>query len=444
LADSCYSYMFRGCTGLTTAPTTLPATALDGGCYMSMFENCTSLTNAPTLPATAPAQNAYSYMFCDCFNLQYVKCLLETLGDGSVCGGFLPQTETTGTFVKNSANNEWESWSNPGIPQNWTIESEAVPVSNNWFTVTVSEGSVSFRARFDENGQGGDYSTDGGQNWNHKNEYEEQYFELNAGDTVMFHATGNYNAKFSIWDGQGDGHIAFSGDLRSVSNEGYASIDTYNTSRHAGAFYGLQQLYDVSQLTLGYTKCTGGASFSQMFRECRNLQNTPIWTITQVEGTNDTVFDSMFNECSSLTSVVDLHNMVVGVVNNTNVFQNMYYSCNGLTSISNALPTPASYKNVSITGMFRECHNLQRVEDGMFDIPEILDVIDMSGLFENCYMLQYLKIYSWFPLYENWLHEAGLDTSPTIYLPAGAQPYESSQRRDGWGIPENWSIEYYS
>lgn len=445
LDGGCYYYMFEGCSSLTTAPA-LPATALANQCYNSMFYGCTSLTTAPELPATTPVSYAYSNMFGNCNNLQYVKCLLETLGDGTVCENFLPQTETTGTFVKNSANNEWESWSNPGIPQNWTIESEAVPVGTNWFTVTVSEGSVSFRARFDENsGQGGDYSTDGGQTWNHKGEYEEQYFELNAGDAVMFHATGNYWAKFVIWDGQGDGHIAFSGDLRSVSNEGYAGIDTYNTGKHASAFYGLQQLYDVSQLTLGYTKCTGSAFFSQMFRECRNLQNTPIWTITQVEGTNDTVFDSMFNECISLTSVVDLHNMVVGEVNNTNVFQNMYYHCTGLTSISNAFPTPASYKNVSFFGMFNSCSNLQRVEDGLFDIPEALEILSLESIFSQCYRLEYIKLYEWLPKHPGWLDSAGQwVSSPTIYLPVDAQPYESYQNRSGSGIPENWSIQYYN
>lgn len=42
MAGSCYSYMFSGCTSLTTAPS-LPATTLAGSCYNSMFHDCTSI-----------------------------------------------------------------------------------------------------------------------------------------------------------------------------------------------------------------------------------------------------------------------------------------------------------------------------------------------------------------------------------------------------------------
>ena len=41
MADSCYNYMFNGCTSLTTAPS-LPATTLATRCYY-MFNGCTSI-----------------------------------------------------------------------------------------------------------------------------------------------------------------------------------------------------------------------------------------------------------------------------------------------------------------------------------------------------------------------------------------------------------------
>ena len=50
LTNNCYSCMFEGCTGLTSAPE-LPATTLAVSCYSDMFNGCTSLTKAPTLPA---------------------------------------------------------------------------------------------------------------------------------------------------------------------------------------------------------------------------------------------------------------------------------------------------------------------------------------------------------------------------------------------------------
>ena len=69
MADYCYSYMFRGCTSLTTAPS-LPATTLATRCYSSMFNNCTSLTTAPSLPATTLANYCYSYMFNGCTSIK--------------------------------------------------------------------------------------------------------------------------------------------------------------------------------------------------------------------------------------------------------------------------------------------------------------------------------------------------------------------------------------
>ena len=41
--------MFEGCTSLTSAPASLPATTIAYSCYQSMFKGCTSLTTAPTL-----------------------------------------------------------------------------------------------------------------------------------------------------------------------------------------------------------------------------------------------------------------------------------------------------------------------------------------------------------------------------------------------------------
>ena len=77
LAESCYSYMFGGCTSLTNAPK-LPATTLAENCYIGMFNSCTSLTNAPKLPATTLANWCYSSMFYGCTSLTTAPQLLAT------------------------------------------------------------------------------------------------------------------------------------------------------------------------------------------------------------------------------------------------------------------------------------------------------------------------------------------------------------------------------
>ena len=77
LASSCYSYMFFGCTGLTTTPT-LPATTLVSACYNHMFSGCTSLTTAPSLPVTTLASSCYEYMFSGCTSLTTAPVLPAT------------------------------------------------------------------------------------------------------------------------------------------------------------------------------------------------------------------------------------------------------------------------------------------------------------------------------------------------------------------------------
>lgn len=89
LASSCYFYMFKGCTSLTTAPE-LPATTLDTACYFHMFYNCTSLTNAPSiLPATTLASNCYNSMFYGCTSLTTAPILpATTLAERCYCNMF--------------------------------------------------------------------------------------------------------------------------------------------------------------------------------------------------------------------------------------------------------------------------------------------------------------------------------------------------------------------
>ena len=72
VSDSCYSYLFLGCTSLTTAPE-LPATTLANSCYYGMFEACTKLkvnqngsgTKIFTCPSTSgltnPVRNMFAY-----------------------------------------------------------------------------------------------------------------------------------------------------------------------------------------------------------------------------------------------------------------------------------------------------------------------------------------------------------------------------------------------
>jgi len=92
---NCYSYMFYGCTSLTTAPA-LPATTLVSRCYYSMFQDCTSLITAPALPATRLVRYCYSYMFYGCTSLTTAPALpATTLADNCYYSMFQDCTSLT-------------------------------------------------------------------------------------------------------------------------------------------------------------------------------------------------------------------------------------------------------------------------------------------------------------------------------------------------------------
>lgn len=99
----------------------LPATTLAVYCYSGMFKGCTGLTSAPELPATTLASNCYNGMFNGCTNLAYIKAMFTTTPGGSYTNDWVKNVKGTGTFVKNSAAT-WNVTGNSGVPTGWTVE----------------------------------------------------------------------------------------------------------------------------------------------------------------------------------------------------------------------------------------------------------------------------------------------------------------------------------
>ena len=116
LANFCYSHMFYGCTGLTSAPE-LPATTLATSCYNSMFRGCTGLTSAPELPATTLAVGCYNSMFRGCTKLSLIK--VHFTAWGTQTSAWVSNVPSTGTFYKPSALPEKYGANN--IPTGWTV-----------------------------------------------------------------------------------------------------------------------------------------------------------------------------------------------------------------------------------------------------------------------------------------------------------------------------------
>lgn len=88
MAQSCYHYLFKGCSGLISAPA-FPATTLTANCYTFAFYDCTGLTSAPVLPATTLADSCYKYMFYGCTSLVSVPDLPEATMVGNDCYAYM-------------------------------------------------------------------------------------------------------------------------------------------------------------------------------------------------------------------------------------------------------------------------------------------------------------------------------------------------------------------
>ena len=120
LARDCYSNMFQGCTSLTTIPSNLlPATTLARNCYSNMFQGCTSLTTIPDLPATTLAEGCYSNMFNGCSKLQKMAVAYSGTISGDDWMDFLGDVSSTGTFYysKNQTRENIQSI----VPSGWTL-----------------------------------------------------------------------------------------------------------------------------------------------------------------------------------------------------------------------------------------------------------------------------------------------------------------------------------
>ena len=120
LSSSCYRSMFYGCTSLTDAPV-LPATTLTLECYYAMFNGCTSLTAAPVLLATTLTNNCYQYMFSGCTNLSSLTCFATNISANDCTTSWLNGVAATGTFTKTASMTGWGSGAN-GIPSGWTVK----------------------------------------------------------------------------------------------------------------------------------------------------------------------------------------------------------------------------------------------------------------------------------------------------------------------------------
>lgn len=136
MGQGCFMDMFSECANLATVPSDyLPATTLAVDCYRGMFQS-TALTRAPDLLVEdiANCGNCYRYMFYNCANLTYIKCLARNPWPtpNPVPNTSAPYTQNwVQKVTKNDQNRifvrndemitDWPT-SDHGIPSGWTVK----------------------------------------------------------------------------------------------------------------------------------------------------------------------------------------------------------------------------------------------------------------------------------------------------------------------------------
>ena len=95
----------------------LVQTTLATSCYLGMFRGCTGLTSAPELPATTLAGSCYRNMFYGCTKLSLIK--VHFTAWGTQTSAWVSNVPSTGTFYKPSALPD--EFSADRIPTGWTV-----------------------------------------------------------------------------------------------------------------------------------------------------------------------------------------------------------------------------------------------------------------------------------------------------------------------------------
>lgn len=119
LTSSCYSCMFVACDELTDlSHHEFNADYVPYAAYSAMFHTCPKLVKSPIIKCTSIASYGASFMFFNCNNLSWIKCLSISLGG---CQRWTEGVASTGTFIKSPSLISY-SRDGYGIPSGWTIE----------------------------------------------------------------------------------------------------------------------------------------------------------------------------------------------------------------------------------------------------------------------------------------------------------------------------------
>ena len=396
------NYAFCGCSGLTsiTIPNsittigegvfydcsslisiTIPNSVTSIGNYA--FQNCTSLTDI-VIPDSVTNIGDYAFYDCDGLTSITIPSNVTSIGE---CVFSAPSS-----FKIPGADGKWYSVTTGqgfapdsiplGVADTYTAVRPKAPVivaSSGWFTnnYSISKTSVTeinIVKTYQPSGSAGvNYWT-----WDASADKDGAitvYAVKNSDDTTYtLYIAGNGSGKIAA---NADSSNMFNGFTKVTAINGLDLLDTSAVTNMNSMFNSCSSLTSLNVSSFNTTNVRG---FNYTFYGCSNLKSLDV---RHFDTSNATNMGGMFYRCSGLTSL-DLSNFNTANVTTMNY---MFSGCSSLTSLDLSNFNTAEVKEMR--NVFSYCSGLKSLDLSNFDTAK---VTDMDSMFYGCSSLASLDL----------------------------------------------------
>lgn len=308
-----------------------------------------------------------------------------------------------------------------------------------------------------------EYSTDNGNSWIRLTQinWDSATIVVSKGDKVLargvnntFYANANsYNNTFSFL--QGTSHVKVYGNIKTIYGEQELEVNCFSNlfSRYNSSNKS-ELLVDAQYLVLPYTKlvdscydsmfqnCTSltlapelpattlaNSCYIRMFHGCTSLTKVPELPATTLA---DSCYQDMFNGCTSLVKLSHLPAIILA----NNCYLRMFALCTSLTAVPSDLLPATTLTDGCYYSMFESCTSLTRAPE----LPATaLTNYCYNYMFHGCSSLNYIKaMFTTTPstsYTDNWVQ--GVSSTGTFVKNSAATWDVTGDN----GVPSGWTVE---
>lgn len=366
---------------------TLPATTLTKGCYYNMLAY-TGLTETPELPATVIPDNAYQYMFNNCYELTESPAInVEAVGDYGCSQMFdnCNKLKKAGAIhVENVGPNAFR-WTYENCKELTEAPSVTAETVDEYGFASMFYGCEKMTKANDINIKDavGDYCLA----WMFSN-----CISLTESPAISVKSLGNYGCYGMFYNNQKMTKAKPIYAEKTIGNYGLnwmfeqcveltespaITAETIGEGACKNMFSGCQKLKKANAIKV---KTAGNSAFQNLFANKPELTEV---VAVNAETMGERACSSMFSNCPKLTKVP----ATLPAINLANYcYEFMFASCTKLENVP-ALPA-TDLKEGCYLGMFYLCSSLQKAPDLK---AETLADRCYESMFEECTKLSYVK-----------------------------------------------------